>query len=102
VRGVRVTPLAILLLLVFAAAIALIVFGSAGAQVAGWVAAAVVIIALVGGVLLGRSYCASAMTSTWRGRNPQPPEPETLDETPVDEDAWRREREQRQHDTRQR
>jgi hypothetical protein len=70
---------------------------SATAQIVGFVGAVIVGIALVGGVpMRGGASAGRGLTSTFRGKTSVQAEPQVLDEAPVDEAAWQRERERRE------
>jgi hypothetical protein len=82
--------------LAFAGFVALAFVGSGLAQVAGFVGAVLVAIALVGGVPMQGASAGYKLTSTERGRTIAHVEPQVLDEGPVDPVAWQRERERRE------
>jgi hypothetical protein len=92
----RLSGLALVALVMFAAFVVLAFVGSGAAQVVGFAGAVVVAIALVGGVPMRGASEGYGLTSTVRGKTIVYAEPQVLDEVPVNEAAWRRERERRE------
>lgn len=93
----KLSGLGIAALLALAVFAVLAFVGSGTAQIVGFAGAVVVAIALVGGVPFrgGGASDGSMLASTERGRTITFAGHEVLDEAPVDEEAWRRERERR-------
>jgi hypothetical protein len=98
VRGsrVRLTGPGIITLLVLAVFVVLALAGSGVLQIVGFAGAVLVAIALVGGVPMRGASGGRRLTSTERGRTIVEPDPEVLDEAPVDPAAWQRERARRE------
>ena len=95
---VRLSGAGVVAVLVLAAFVVAALAGSGAVQIIGFVGAVVVALALVGGVPLWGAGASGGhgLTSTARGRTIAYAEPEVMDEAPVDETAWRRERERRE------
>ena len=90
----KLTPLGAVLMLVFAAAVALALVGSATEQIVGMVVVVFLALFALGGAPLGRSGKAAMSTLAARGATMR--EPQILDESPADAAAWQRERERRE------
>ena len=92
----RVTPLAVILLVVLAGCIVVGLVGSRTAQIFAWLVAIAILGVLVGG---GRAAPhATTSTMSVRGKTITQAAPDVLDEAPVDETAWAKERERRERD----
>ncbi|HEX9481858.1 MAG TPA: hypothetical protein VF927_07130 [Solirubrobacteraceae bacterium] len=90
----RLTPLGVVLLVLFVAAVIVALIGSASEQIVGFVAVIVLALFALGGAPFGRS--GPAALSTLEARAHPATKPEVLDEAPPDADAWQRERERRE------
>src|ERR1700742_646100 len=90
----KLTPLGVVLLLIFVVALAMALVGSSTEQIVGFVVAILLVLFALGGAPLGRS--GAATISTQAARDAAIREHQILDEAPADADAWRRERERRE------
>ncbi len=93
---IKLSRLGLALLVVLAGFVVLAFVGSGTAQTVGFAGAVVVAIVLVGGVPFRGASDGYGITSTERGKTITYAAPQVLDEAPVDEQAWRRERERRE------
>jgi apolipoprotein N-acyltransferase len=91
----RLSGIGVAAVVALAVFVALALAGSGVPQVMGFAGAILVAVALVGGVPVAGASRGQGLTSTTRGRTIAHAEPEVLDEMPVDEEAWQRERERR-------
>lgn len=95
IRNFRVTPLAICLLLAVAACIVVVLIGSQTAQIL----AALLAIAILGVLVGGGRAAPSAVSAIYsRGKTITYAPADVLDEAPVDESAWTKERERRERE----
>jgi di/tricarboxylate transporter len=90
----KLTPLGIVLLLIFVAAVVMALIGSATEQAIGLVAVVFLALFALGGAPLGRS--GRAAMSTLAARSGAVTEHHVLAEAPPDAEAWQRERERRE------